>query len=184
MTAKTWNEVFARLDAFVDAFGADVRAVADLDGTDEAEVHSLRAALEAAEVEVKRLKRERDEATSEMVAECDVLPTPDADNPADVRRAAMVIEQLALSEGWYCKSFVTRLRTTADRLEAAQAAKASVDALVEKAARAIHDSDEQGKFPPGEWEVRSEALRNDYRANARALLAAGLLADSERSTES
>lgn len=175
MTAKTWNEVFARLDAFVDAFGADVRAVADLDGADEAELRSLRtqlddarAALEAYETRVKVLTRERDEAT---------LPTPDATNPADVRRAAMVIEQLALSEGWYCKSFVTRLRTTADRLEAAQAEKASVDELVEKAARVIHDSDEQGEFPPREWGARSEALRNDYRANARALLAAGLLAD-------
>lgn len=132
-----------------------------------------RAALEATEVEVGRLKRERD-----------VLPTPDATNPADVRRAAMVIEQLALSEGWYCKSFVTRLRTTADRLEAAQAEKASVDELVEKAARVIHDSDEQGKFPPKEWEARPDALRNDYRANARALLAAGLLTNPERSTES
>ncbi|OBA56893.1 hypothetical protein [Gordonia sp. 852002-10350_SCH5691597] len=78
MTAKTWNEVFTRLDAFCDEFSADVRAVADVDGTDEVEVRSLRgqlddarAALEAAEVEVGRLKRERD-----------VLPTPDADNPA------------------------------------------------------------------------------------------------------
>ena len=182
MTAKTWNEVFTRLDAFVDGFSADVRAVADVDGTDEVEVRSLhtqlddaRAALEAYETRVKELTRERDEAT---------LPTPDATNPADVRRAAMVIEQLALSEGWYCKSFVTRLRTTADRLEAAQAEKASVDELVEKAARVIHDSDEQGKFPPKEWEARPEALRNDYRANARALLAAGLLTNPERSTES
>ena len=173
MTAKTWNEVFARLDAFVDAFGADVHAVADLDSADEAELRSLRtqldnarAALEAYETRVKELTRERDEAT---------LPTPDATNPADVRRAAMVMEQLALSEGWYCKSFVTRLRTTADRLEAAQAENVSVDELVEKTARAIHDSDEH--FPPKEWEVRSEDLRNDYRANARALLAAGLLAD-------
>lgn len=127
MTAKTWNEVFTRLDAFVDGFSADVRAVADVDGTDEAEVRSLRgqlndarAALEAYETRVKELTRERDEAT---------LPTPDATNPADVRRAAMVIEQLALSEGWYCKSFVTRLRTTADRLEAAHAEKASVDEM-------------------------------------------------------
>ena len=73
---------------------------------------------------------------------------------------------------------------SADRLEAEHPEKQSVDALVEKAARAIHDSDEQGKFPPEEWEVRSEALRNDYRANARALLAAGLLTNPERSTES
>ena len=78
MTAKTWDEVFTRLDAFVDELAADVRAVADVDGTDEAVVRSLRAelddaraALEAAEVEVGRLKRERD-----------VLPTPDAANPA------------------------------------------------------------------------------------------------------
>lgn len=173
MTAKTWNEVFTRLDAFVDGFSADVRAVADVDGTDEVEVRSLRtqlddarAALDAYETRVKELTRERDEAT---------LPTPDATNPADVRRAAMVIEQLAPSEGWYCKSFVTRLRTTADRLEAARAEKSSGDALVEKAARVIHDSD--AHFPPKEWEECSGALRNNYRANARALLAAGLLAD-------
>lgn len=43
--------------------------------------------------------------------------------------------------------------------------------------RVIETLDEQGKFPPKEWGARSEALRNDYRANARALLAAGLLAD-------
>lgn len=168
MTAKTWNEVFARLDAFVDAFGADVRAVADVDGTDEAEVHSLRAALEAAEVEVGRPKRERD-----------VLPTPDAANPVHLRWAADAIvahaRSLPGSPGNQRNVVAETLRESADRLEAAQAEKASVDALVEKAARAIHDSDEH--FPPKEWEVRSEDLRNDYRANARALLAAGLLAD-------
>ena len=176
MTAKTWNEVFTRLDAFVDAFGADVRAVADMDGTDEVEVRSLRgqlddarAALEAAEVEVGRLKRERD-----------VLPTPDAANPAHLRWAADAIvahaRSLPGSPGNQRRVVAETLRESADRLEAAQAEKASVDELVEKAARVIHDSDEH-KFPPGGWEVRPEALRNDYRANARALLAAGLLAD-------
>lgn len=170
MTAKTWNEVFTRLDAFFDGFSADVRAVADVDGTDEAEVRSLRAALEAAEVEVGRLKRERD-----------VLPTPDAANPVHLRWAADAIvahaRSLSGSPGNQRNVVAETLRESADRLEAAQAEKASVDALVERAARAIHDSDEQGKFPPEEWEVRSEALRNDYRTNARALLAAGLLAD-------
>lgn len=177
MTAKTWNEVFTRLDAFFDGFSADVRAVADVDGTDEAEVRSLRATLEAAEVEVGRLKRERD-----------VLPTPDADNPAHLRWAADAIvahaRSLPGSPGNQRNVVAETLRESADRLEAAQAEKASVDALVEKAARAIHDSDEQGKFPPKEWGARSEALRNDYRANARALLAAGLLTNPERSTES
>ena len=170
MTAKTWNEVFARLDAFVDAFGADVRAVADLDSADEAELRSLRAALEAAEVEVGRLKRERD-----------VLPTPDAANPAHLRWAADVVAEVAEVLFPDCGIPNTALLSAedlcseADRLEAAQAEKSSVDALVEKAARAIHDSDEH--FPPKEWGARSEALRNDYRANARALLAAGLLTD-------
>ncbi|MGV9481884.1 hypothetical protein [Gordonia aichiensis] len=178
MTAKTWNEVFTRLDAFVDGFSADVRAVADMDGTGEAEVRSLRAALEAAEVEVGRLKRERD-----------VLPTPDAANPVHCRFAVALCDELRASgemDGYQGSlSVVAReLECRAAKIEYAHTAKASVDALVEKAARAIHDSDEQGKFPPGEWEVRSEALRNDYRANARALYAAGLLADSERSTES
>ena len=41
MTAKTWNEVFARLDAFLDEFSADVRAVADVD---EAEFLAAKAA--------------------------------------------------------------------------------------------------------------------------------------------
>lgn len=170
MTAKTWDEVFTRLDAFFDGFSADVRAVADVDGTDEAEVRSLRAALEAAEVEVGRLKRERD-----------VLPTPDADNPAHLRWAADAIvahaRSLPGSPGNQRNVVAETLREAADRLEAEQPEKSSVDELVEKAARAIHDSDEQGKFPPKEWEARPETLRNDYRANARALLAAGLLAD-------
>ena len=177
MTAKTWNEVFTRLDAFFDGFSADVRAVADVDGTDEVEVRSLRgqlddarAALEATEVEVARLKRERD-----------VLPTPDADNPAHLRWAADAIvahaRSLPGSPGNQRNVVAETLREAADRLEAAQAEKSSVDELVEKAARAIHDSDEQGKFPPKEWEARPDALRNDYRANARALYAAGLLAD-------
>lgn len=176
MTAKTWDEVFTRLDAFVDELAADVRAVADMDGTDEAVVRSLRAelddaraALEAAEVEVGRLKRERD-----------VLPTPYAANPAHCRFAVALCDELRASGEMDCYqgslAVVAReLECRAAKIEAAQSEKSSVDALVEKAARAIYDSEEL--FPPGEWGARSEALRNDYRANARALLAAGLLAD-------
>lgn len=185
MTAKTWNEVFTRLDAFVDGFSADVRAVADVDGTDEVEVRSLRgqlddarAALEAAEVEVGRLKRERD-----------VLPTPDAANPVHCRFVVALCDELRASgemNGYQgsLSVFARELECRAAKIESAHAAKASVDELVEKAARVIHDSDEQGKFPPKEWGARPEALQNDYRANARALLAAGLLTNPERSTES
>ncbi len=58
MTAKTWNEVFTRLDAFVDGFSADVRAVADVDGTDEVEVRSLRGQLDDARAaSVKEARR-------------------------------------------------------------------------------------------------------------------------------
>lgn len=178
MTAKTWDEVFTRLDSFVDAFGADVRAVADMDGTDEAEVRSLRAALEAAEVEVGRLKRERD-----------VPPTPDAYNPAHCRFVVALCDELRASGEMdsYQGSLAVvarELECRAAKIESAHTAKASVDELVENAARAIYDSDEQGKFPPKEWGARPDALRNDYRANARALLAAGLLTNPERSTES
>ena len=177
MTAKTWNEVFARLDAFCDEFSADVRAVADVDGTDEVEVRSLRgqlddahAALEAAEVEVGRLKRERD-----------VPPTPDAANPVHCRFVVALCDELRASgemDGYQGSLAVVarELECRAAKIESTHTAKASVDELVEKAARVIHDSDEH-KFPPGGWEARPEALRNDYRANARALLAAGLLAD-------
>ena len=130
-----------------------------------------RAALEAAEVEVGRLKRERD-----------VPPTPDAYNPAHCRFVVALCDELRASGEMdsYQGSLAVvarELEFRADRLEAVQAEKSSVDELVEKAARVIHDSDEQGKFPPKEWGARPEALRNDYRANARALLAAGLLAD-------
>lgn len=156
MTAKTWNEVFTRLDAFCDEFSADVRAVAYVDGTDEAEVHSLRAALEATERELAAVKAEL----------CDELR---ASGEMDGYQGSLAV-------------VARELECRAAKIEAAHTAKASVDALVERVARVIYDSDEL--FPPGEWGARSEALRNDYRANARALYAAGLLADSERSTES
>lgn len=169
MTAKTWNEVFARLDAFFDGFSADVRAVADVDGTDEAEVRSLRGQLDDARAALE-------------AAERDVLPTPDAANPVHCRFVVALCDELRVfgeMDGYQDSLAVVarEIECRADRLEAVQAEKASADALVEKAARAIHDSDEQGKFPPQEWGARSEAVRNDYRANARALLAAGLLAD-------
>ena len=169
MTAKTWNEVFTRLDAFVDGFSADVRAVADMDGTDEVEVRSLRGQLD-------------DARAAKEAAERDVLPTPDAANPVHCRFVVALCDELRASGEMdsYQGSLAVvarELECRAAKIESAHTAKASVDALVERAARAIHDSDEQGKFPPGEWGARSEALRNDYRANARALLAAGLLAD-------
>ena len=143
---------------------------------DERLLDDARAALEATEVEVGRLKRERD-----------VLPTPDAANPAHCRFAVALCDELRASgemDGYQGSLAVVarEIECRADRLEAAQAENVSVDELVEKAARVIHDSDEL--FPPKEWEVRSEDLRNDYRANARALLAAGLLTNPERSTES
>lgn len=122
-----------------------------------------RAALEAAEVEV--------------------LPTPDADNPAHCRFVVALCDELRASGEMdsYQGSLAVvarELECRAAKIESAHTAKASVDALVERVARAIYDSDEL--LPPKEWGARSEALRNDYRANARALLAAGLLADSER----
>ena len=179
MTAKTWNEVFTRLDAFFDGFSADVRAVADVDGTDEAEVRSLRATLEAAEVEVGRLKRERD-----------VLPTPDADNPAHLRWAADAIvahaRSLPGSPGNQRNVVAETLREAADRLEAAQAEKSSVDELMEKAARVMREaSSNRHAFqndPP--WEKESQHVRAAWIATARALYAAGLLTNPERSTES
>lgn len=103
---------------------------------------------------------------------------PEPRQPWDVLREAADIVEMATGDNAVEQVAAIRvLERIADRLEAAQAENASVDELVEKAARVIHDSDEQGKFPPKEWEARPEALRNDYRANARALLAAGLLAD-------
>lgn len=165
MTAKTWDEVFTRLDAFFDGFSADVRAVADMDGTDEAEVRSLRAALEAAEVEVGRLKRERD-----------VLPTPDADNPAHCRFVVALCDELRASGEMdsYQGSLAVvarELECRAAKIESAHTAKASVDALVEKAA--------QLDITLSDGRVVKMGV-----AHARALYAAGLLADPERSTES
>lgn len=114
--------------------------------------------------------------------ERDVLPTPDAGNLAHNDfvwnwLGCLTDEQIGDGEEERGDSIRGHVLRLIDRLEAAQSSKAADDALVEKAARAIHDSDEQGKFPPKEWGARPEALRNDYRANARALLAAGLLAD-------
>lgn len=119
--------------------------------------------------------------------ERDVLPTPDAGNLAHNDfvwnwLGCLTDEQIGDGEEERVDSIRGHVLRLIDRLEAAQSSKASVDALVEKAARVIHDSDEL--FPPKEWGARSEALRNNYRANARALLAAGLLTNPERSTES
>lgn len=205
MTAKTWNEVFARLDAFLDEFSADVRAVADVD---EAEFLAAKAAEIGDEYSELRQKA----AAWDVVANHPVIghisSLPDAETYADqvyarldrlgsdlakfdlreweavqrepwdvLREAADLTDEALVQVRYTGKSLSEWLRLRADYLEAEAAEKSSVDALVEKAARVIHDSDEQGKFPPEEWEVRSEALRNDYRTNARALLAAGLLAD-------
>ena len=160
MTAKTWNEVFTRLDAFVDGFSADVRAVADVDGTDEVEVCSLRAALEATERELAAVKAEL----------CDELR---ASGEMDGYQGSL--------------SVVAReLECRAAKIESAHTAKASVDALVEKAARVMREaSSNRHAFqndPP--WEKESQHVRAAWIATARALYAAGLLTNPERSTES
>lgn len=54
------------------------------------------------------------------------------------------------------------------------------DALIERVARVIYETDERDKTPKREWASRSDALRADYLANARALHAAGLLTDGEQ----
>lgn len=54
------------------------------------------------------------------------------------------------------------------------------DALIERVARVIYETDERDKTPKREWASRSDALRGDYLANARALHAAGLLTDGEQ----
>lgn len=176
MTAKTWNEVFARLDAFCEEFSAGVRAVADVDGTDEAEVRSLRtqlddaqAALEAAEAEVEWLKRERD-----------VLPIPDASN---IKHADFVgdwfgcltDEQIGDGEEERGDSIRGHVLGLIDRLEAAQSSKAAEDALVEKAARAMYEQEALACNLSQGWGRTN--MRPQFLRAARALLAAGLLAD-------
>lgn len=174
MTAKTWNEVFARLDAFFNGFSADVRAVADMDGTDEAEVRSLRtqlddaqAALEAAEVEVADAKR-------------DALPPPGHTNPAHCRFVMEFCDELRGSgemDNYQDElALVAReVELRANRLKAAQSSKAAEDALVEKAARAMYEQEALACNLSQGW-GRTDMGPQFLRA-ARALLAAGLLAD-------
>lgn len=153
---------------------------------------SERADREAAEAsslrdEVDRLTRQRDEAIADY-------PLPhtfphrsahlidrvalDPADPDDLRTVADFLEHYTSlvwkeSPNERPEWSAADLRCKAEYLEES-------DALIERVARVIHDSDERGKTPEREWSSRPEALRADYLANARALHAAGLLTDGEQ----
>lgn len=153
---------------------------------------SERADREAAEAsslrdEVDRLTRQRDEAIADAgryAAEgnrsahlIDRVALDPAD-PADMRTVADFLERYtaaARSEhpGERPEWSAADLRCKAEWLEES-------DALIERVARVIYETDERDKTPKREWASRSDALRADYLANARALHAAGLLTDGEQ----
>lgn len=153
---------------------------------------SERADREAAEAsslrdEVDRLTRQRDEALADAgryAAEgnrsahlIDRVALDPAD-PADMRTVADFLERYtaaARSEhpGERPEWSAADLRCKAEYLEES-------DALIERVARVIYETDERDKTPKREWASRSDALRADYLANARALHAAGLLTDGEQ----
>lgn len=161
---------------------------------------SERADREAAEAsslrdEVDRLTRQRDEALAgediellpESVQRAFVrcaesgrrnAPALDVADPGDLRTVADFLERYtaaARSEhpGERPEWSAADLRCKAEYLEES-------DALIERVARVIYETDERAKTPKREWASRSDALRADYLANARALHAAGLLTDGEQ----
>lgn len=105
----------------------------------------------------------------------------DPADPADLRTVADFLERYtaaARSEhpGERPEWSAADLRCKAEYLEESEES----DALIERVARVIYETDERDKTPKREWASRSDALRGDYLANARALHAAGLLTDGEQ----
>lgn len=172
---------------------ADELAHADLVACrEQLRQESERADREAAEAsslrdEVDRLTRQRDEAIADY-------PLPhtfphrsahlidrvalDPADPDDLRTVADFLEHYTSlvwkeSPNERPEWSAADLRCKAEYLEES-------DALIERVARVIYETDERDKTPKREWASRSDALRADYLANARALHAAGLLTDGEQ----
>lgn len=98
------------------------------------------------------------------------LPEPDATNPDHLRWCADIVDLVAPNDALD----PIALRALADRLDAARTVEREREQRIEQAAQVMSEGADRGVASMS-WESMPDSIREQWRRNARALDAAGLL---------